>query len=342
MVFLSHTVTGIGVEPVSGIGRQVYGLFKLGWAGVDLFFVLSGFLITGILVDQKKLLHGQPGKFFGYFYARRSLRIFPLYYGALAIFLLAGHLATGKSHDFRDFFIHALYLQNIIGTYPMALSHFWSLAVEEHFYLILPLVIYWTPTRMLVKVMLAGVILSVAARILLADGTINVYRFSPTRFDGLLLGGLLSLEVRRPAGLSKHAAVFFAGASVALLAYLLLSGDRSSQAYAHKTCGYLGFAIFFTCMIRYVLQSAPGMPLKLLFRTHALRWLGKLSYCVYIVHWPIILAVSRGLPDNLEWPMAALLCTSATAAISLAIAVISWRWFESPILSMRSRFEITK
>lgn len=143
MVFLTHTTTGIGVVPQSQVGQFVYGLLQMGWSGVDLFFVLSGFLITGILVDQRKQLKGQPGRFFGHFYARRSLRIFPLYYASLLIVFVIARLATGSAPDYRNLAIHGLYLQNIIDGYPMALSHFWSLAVEEHFYLILPLVIYW-------------------------------------------------------------------------------------------------------------------------------------------------------------------------------------------------------
>lgn len=338
MVFLSHTTTGIGVEPDSEIGKFCYGVLKLGWSGVDLFFVLSGFLITGILVDQRKHLNNQPGRFFGYFYARRALRIFPLYYASLLIVFLLAQIATGNAPDLRNLAIHGFYLQNIMDGYPMALSHFWSLAVEEHFYLILPMVVYWTPPKHLGRVLLTGVILAICARIMLEESSLNVYRFSLTRFDSLLMGSLLALEFRSVRGLCKSSAVLLAGAALLLLIFIMTVGGTSNQATSHRLIGYSLFAIFYISLIRQVIASDDTSRLKSLFRTRFLRWCGKLSYCVYVVHWPVLLVLTKIMPKGMNWSSAAIIYTLLTGIISFSVAAISWRWFESPILSLRRHF----
>ena len=338
MVFLSHTTTGIGVEPHSEIGRFCYGVLKLGWSGVDLFFVLSGFLITGILVDQKKQLDRQPGKYFGYFYARRALRIFPLYYLSLLIVFVVARLASESAPDLRNLTIHGLYLQNIVDGCPMALSHFWSLAVEEHFYLILPLVIYWIQPKHLGKLLLAGVILAMGARILLEDSALNVYRFSLTRFDSLLMGSLLALEFRSARGLCKNSTALLAGATLVLVIFILAVGGTSNQATAHRLIGYSLFALFYVCLIRRVIASDDTSRWKSFFRTRFLRWCGKLSYCIYVVHWPVVLVLTKILPKVINWPLTALTYTLLTGIISFSIAAVSWRRFESPILSLRQHF----
>jgi peptidoglycan/LPS O-acetylase OafA/YrhL len=339
MVFLTHTTTGIGVDTHSEIEKFIYGVLRLGWSGVDLFFVLSGFLITGILVDQRKQLNGQAGRFFGYFYARRSLRIFPLYYASLLIVFVIAHFATGNAPDFRNLAIHGLYLQNIVDGYPMALSHFWSLAVEEHFYLILPLVIYLVQPKHLGKVLLAGVFLAIGARIMLEDSSLNVYRFSLTRFDSLLMGSLLALEFQSVRGLCKNSTALLAGATLLLVIFILAVGGTSNQASAHRLFGYSLFALFYVCLIRRVIASDDTSRWKSFFRTRFLRWCGKLSYCVYIVHWPVVLVLTKIMPKVINWPLTALTYTLLTGIISFSIAAVSWRWFESPILSLRRHFQ---
>ncbi|HVG26286.1 MAG TPA: acyltransferase, partial [Acidobacteriaceae bacterium] len=141
-VVASHVFPGTPQGPVTFAVRQA---FAFGATGVDLFFALSGFLITGILLDSLP----DPG-FFRKFYARRALRIFPLYYGVLAIYAL-GALLLGMRYS-HELVSLALYLQNTalvappMYAYPgpsaLPLAHFWSLAIEEQFYLVWPLVVF--------------------------------------------------------------------------------------------------------------------------------------------------------------------------------------------------------
>jgi len=191
-----------------------YRFFYAGWWGVDLFFVLSGFLITGILLEAKGSAH-----YFGNFYARRSLRIFPLYYGVLALlfFVLPWLAATPATSAWTQWYAGDLlaisrstapdqkwlwfYGTNIRlalaghGWFFGSLSHFWSLAVEEHFYLVWPVVVFCCSTRTLARVCLAvaGAALLCRAGFLLGGLAPEcIYVLSPCRFDGLALGGLVA------------------------------------------------------------------------------------------------------------------------------------------------------
>lgn len=195
-------------------GRLCFRAFEYGGRGVDLFFVLSGFLITGILYDTKTQAH-----YFKNFYMRRSLRIFPLYYAALALTLLvlpaigyctSTEYAKGDQHSPWLW----LYGTNILLTWEGswclgAFNHFWSLAVEEHFYFIWPLVIFLCSRTTAVRVCLAAIILSLATRAawLYAGGSdVGAQVFTLFRVDALAIGSFLALVARRegpdgPAGL---------------------------------------------------------------------------------------------------------------------------------------------
>jgi peptidoglycan/LPS O-acetylase OafA/YrhL len=194
--------------------KAFYRCFDVGWWGVDLFFVLSGFLITGILLEAKGSAH-----YFGNFYARRTLRIFPLYYGVLALlfFVLPWLAATPATSALTqrcagDLLAISraaapqqswlwLYGTNIRmalaghGWFFGQLSHFWSLAVEEHFYLIWPVVVWCCSTRALARVCLGVAAASLLCRAAFLAGGLApecIYVLSPCRFDGLALGGFVA------------------------------------------------------------------------------------------------------------------------------------------------------
>jgi len=187
-----------------------------GWLGVDLFFVLSGFLITGILLESRT-----KAAYFKNFYGRRALRILPVY--LFAIFAMwIGY------HGFSRFFILCLaFMANFNNllhvSYPFGGAVFWSLAVEEHFYLVWPLVIRFTPTRALVAISVAIVAAEIAIRgISMAHG-VDTYELSWFRFDSLVFGGLIAMFVRsryatRPNCLRLAAALVLFAAAVTIAA----------------------------------------------------------------------------------------------------------------------------
>jgi peptidoglycan/LPS O-acetylase OafA/YrhL len=320
----------------------------LGQRGVDLFFVLSGFLITGILFDAK----GRE-RYFRNFYVRRALRIFPLYFGALAALLIAlPALVPSTAAAFQPaidqqawlWLYGANVLQAIRGAWCLGpLNHFWSLAIEEHFYLLWPAVIYFTSRKTAMR--LCGLLIfgSVAARAAwLATGGNDVAAevLTPLRMDGLVLGGWIALAARGPGGLGRLAAsaqpVLCLLLPVALLADL--TGRRlvglTDAAWA-GACGAL--LVLVIAATRHSLLARVGS-------SRGLQFFGKYSYAMYVFQLPLAwlvaplitassLATSLGSPFIGQTVYAAMLFAATTLA-----ALASWHLFEKRLLELKHRF----
>src|ERR1700722_17626132 len=216
---------------ILGFASPVLGFFRFGWCGVDVFFALSGFLITGILLDTKS-----SSGYFRNFYVRRVLRIFPLYYGSLlVVFLLRFALPDAGIWGSHDGLVSPgsmlwplLYLQNFaIALHGPSLTgvttHYWSLAVEEHFYLAWPLLVWLATRRQIMLLALVTVICSIVARTLLywhgADLD-AIFGLTPLRMDGLAIGALASIAIRGRGGVD--AVVPWAWATLAVVGTLLV------------------------------------------------------------------------------------------------------------------------
>src|SRR5258708_3665905 len=211
--------------PTSSVERAIVGVTNYGSYGVELFFVLSGFLITGILYDA----HNKP-HYFRDFYMRRLLRIFPLYYGVLALVFFIALLIPLLRGPTLDYLVDRqawawLYAVNIYigkaGDWSFSyLDHFWSLAVEEHFYLFWPLVVFLLARRprALIAVTLAISLCAMLARV---TGSViglswwTTYVLTPFRLDGLALGAFLAVTGRQPGGLEALIRALPGGVAVA-------------------------------------------------------------------------------------------------------------------------------
>lgn len=321
-------------------------LMRAGWCGVDLFFVLSGFLITGILLDSRTSPH-----FFRAFYARRVLRIFPLYYAALSVILLASHImpvlnaVLPSAHD-RVFYFFYLnnwwpllqdsWRANIIG-------HFWSLAVEEQFYLLWPLLIRWLRPLQIEKIAVAGIILAPVIRLALYAhcGNIRDIVENPfCRMDSLLIGGLLASLVRRRAftvlPYFRAAAIFvsaiIAGAFSQFTPLRLLHSSLFIGSGVALVFGALVAQAFQTRNARNLLQSLLTNP--------ALRFCGTYSYGMYIFHVPLLWLLAR-LITHLK-PAAGLtqflLLSVCLLALTTFLAKLSFDYFESHFLKWKTKF----
>ncbi len=354
-------IRGLAILLVTGyrfwerpVGETVPGdtlshFFSLGFRGVDLFFVLSGFLITGILFDAKVKPH-----YFRNFYMRRTLRIFPLYYAVLAVTLvllpLAGwstsRLFPEAHQDQAWLWLYgANVLQSLRGEWCLgSFNHFWSLAVEEHFYLFWPLVIYVCSRR--TAMIACGSVVGIAAVVrtlwLLGGGNdVAAETFTLLRMDALAMGGLLALAVRGSGGVK--ALYPWAIAGVLFLATLLLP-----ISLMHKrllAIPELLFAAFFAGVILLALTASKEGWWGRLWNSSLLRFFGKYSYGMYVFQNLLIPVVASWLSvDILQQQLGSQLLAKLTyltlmSALTIAAAVASWHLFEKHVLKLKSWFE---
>jgi peptidoglycan/LPS O-acetylase OafA/YrhL len=335
------------------VDRVVYGVSGAGWIGVDLFFVLSGFLITGILLDAK----GSEG-FLGNFYARRVLRIFPLYYAYLVALLIVVPLAAGARFDapFLDQVWYWFYLPNVRAAvtpgvhenlFHNAAGHLWSLAIEEQFYLIWPFCVLFLARHRLS--ILCGVMIfgALATRIALQAAGVSAYALMPARSDALAMGALVAVAVRSPVGgrWARSFALPAVGAATIALVTIAISagGLRIGDAWT-QTAGLSSLAVLFGAAVL-VAARANDEALQRILSGRLLRSFGRYSYGIYILHQPLIvlaawsMGAAGGLPMafGLQAPAVIALALLAAAA-SYGAAWLSWHLFESRFLRLKARF----
>ncbi len=283
--------------------------FFFGWLGVDLFFVLSGFLITDILlhtVDKPNYLRN--------FYGRRLLRIFPLFYLALILCLLVLPQMNFFELDIRYYTENQgwlwSYLQNWLFIFrepygDPILLHTWSLAVEEQFYLFWPLLILLIrkPKRLLILIISLLLIVVIARYVVWAmhfKSLAYASLFTFTRIDGLCIGSMIAVLMRiNPNFLKKY--IFFIILFIAAVNFGFYFVNHSNE-FALPYLGFAGyttFAVLFGYLV-YDGVRGPSPIINFIFNNRLLRFLGKISYGLYVYHWPIYLLIFPGLQSLLQ------------------------------------------
>jgi peptidoglycan/LPS O-acetylase OafA/YrhL len=342
-------------EDPSLAGRLCFRAFEFGGRGVDLFFVLSGFLITGILYDTKS-----QARYFKNFYARRSLRIFPLYYAALLLTLLilpAVGLATSAEYAKGEAYSPWLWLYgtNLVltwnGTWCLgAFNHFWSLAVEEHFYLVWPLVIFLCSRTAAMKVCLAAIVLSLATRaawLYCGGSEVGAQTFTLFRVDALAIGSLLALIARGPIGPHGQtglSALRPYAIAVSITVFVAMLPPLQLHKHVPALRETLYAALFGGLLVLVVTTAATSLSGKLA-SAPILRFFGKYSYGMYVIQnflkasFPpelIIAAIATGL-GSIFWSRCAYLAIMSLATV--AAALLSWNLLEKHFLKLKHRFD---
>ncbi len=285
-----------GPRPTSALG-VLFAPSALGWSGVDLFFVLSGFLITGILMDTRRSFN-----YLSSFYVRRILRIFPLYLTFIfAYFMIALPVARHFGHGMPSdsslqiwYWFHLSNWRSAFGQDVGLLSHLWSLSIEEQFYLIWPMVVLLARPSWLVyicSIMIAVPPLLRFAFLNTAFGWELLHRLTPFRIDTLAVGCLIAVVVRDENWLRVFRTRFrlIALISISLLiAVLTFSGRPINSSRLTATLGYTAFALTYGCLVfsAYV-STGSSKWLPALLRSAPLRTCGKYSYGMYVLHWPL-------------------------------------------------------
>jgi peptidoglycan/LPS O-acetylase OafA/YrhL len=335
--------------PQSGPLSRYAHIAELGWMGVDLFFVISGFLIAGILFDSR----GQPG-YFKNFYARRALRIFPLYYLFVAAVLIVFPLAQGGPYLETEFIRSAgsplyylLYLGNVpemIGyDPPFFLAPVWSLAIEEQFYLLFPLLVAVLSRKAIVWLMVAAVLFAPVFRLgalfIWPDNERVQYLATPSRFDEIALGALLAAALR---GLQvritpRHAHAVLAGA-VAVFAIALLSSGLDRTGAFGRVGGYSIVAVTCASVVLWAVVNRRRAGAAALLRWGPLMYVGKLCYGLYLLHRPASFLVDAALARVPLVSPESLWAVAIKVAVAIGLATLSWRLLEQPILRLKDRF----
>ena len=335
--------------PTQGPLAGVQPLSKLGWMGVDLFFVLSGFLITSILVGSA----GKPN-YYRNFIARRALRILPLYYGCVVVFTIMTYYAS-DGEAWKSFarwggpgwFL--CYVGNIraamLNELPVAALGFvplWSVQVEEQFYLLYPVLVALCSFRTLRRVLAGCVVAALVLRSFTliqfpVSGEVARFVLMPLRMDALALGGLVALA-NREGRLRSYKTLCrwcLLGGGVALCCIIVFAGPTQFSA-AMQSIGYTLIAAVFASVLVLVLVAEKKRPAIL--RWAPLVYTGQIAYGLYILHTPAQWIVRTAASQVVQCERGGTLHFLLAMSASYVAAAISWKFFESRILALKERF----
>jgi peptidoglycan/LPS O-acetylase OafA/YrhL len=358
LILCAHFLDIPGAPLASTLSR-FQRLFSMNWVGVDLFFVLSGFLIGGILLDVRK-----STSYFRTFYIRRFFRIVPLYYiwilGYILLVTIAGRqlsnhgATTPQAH--LSLAAQLLFVQNLAFAQNVGLAFAWfaatwSLAVEEQFYLVSPFLVRFLSTRALSMVLGLTILAAPCVRILmrshLPHGYFAAYALTPCRADDLAFGILVAIAWRNRSvhqWLSSHVSTIRT-----FLGFLFIGAigwwrwEPDPFGVGMQWVGYTWIGLFFTTLLLAVLLR-PASWLGWVTRMWWLRELGEVSYCAYIIHMTVNLfchiLITGNAPQISDW--GGVFATLCALVLTYAIAKLSWIILENPLRQYGHKFRYSE
>lgn len=318
------------------------GLARASWSGVDLFFILSGFLIAGILIDHRDAPH-----IIRNFYIRRVCRILPLYLLVVTAFFIARYVASdpnawlykGSLPDWsyltftQNFFMAST---NAFGAHWLDVT--WSLALEEQFYLFVPVILVFLPHRWGIALIVSAIVLAPVFRA--TFGGVGAYVLPYCRADALLIGVLCAFVVRHQRWQAQNAALdralyittgaLLIGIPILIKAGVMEMGDTFVHSY---------LAILYAALLLTVLRCL-GTPWTSPLRWHAARWIGERSFAIYLLHQPVS-GLLHGWLNGGEPQISDVASASVTVAslfVTLLLSEVSFRLIEKPAMDYGRRY----
>jgi peptidoglycan/LPS O-acetylase OafA/YrhL len=355
LILIWHYYVSLPPGETNGLHALVKQVFSLSWSGVDLFFVLSGFLIGGILLDNKSAKN-----VFSVFYYRRFFRIIPLY----AIFLIP-YLIISSSNVWQDqkglswlfknplpLWSYASFTQNYFmikaGTFgPHWSAITWSLAIEEQFYLLLPLSIWILPSKTLPSFFIFTIISAIFFRFIFSFIVVSQYAnyvLLPCRTDSLVLGVLGAWLVRQPDIVKElkespwvlNDSLLVSGTGMIIFSYIKLPPG----SLLSNTIGLPLIATFYFIFIMFCVINTNTF-LNRILCSKILRGLGFISYCIYLTHLVFLglchAFILKHIPQNNDFTDTAV--TLLALFLTLIVSAISWRFFEKPLSGYSHRLK---
>jgi peptidoglycan/LPS O-acetylase OafA/YrhL len=325
-----------------GVHAGVLSAIRFAWSGVDLFFVLSGFLIGGILLDER-----DSPRYFQTFYARRAYRILPLY----GMMLTAAALLSRPLHDPEHVWLfepalpwwtYPTFTQNVAMAFAASfggqwLGPTWSLAIEEQFYLVFPLAVWLTPRRFVpwMVVVVAG--LAPLVRHALAwwftHPEFAAYVLMPARADALMIGVLIALAVRHhqatPLLTRYRSQVYLAAVVLAAAIGLMAVAHEALMTPLITAWGYTVIAGFYGVALLLALPAGRDDAYRRALRAAPLRFTGRIAYALYLLHLPVLGLVAPFIANRL-------VSLATSLALTFAMATASWYLFESRLIARGS------
>ncbi len=324
--------------------------FELGWVGVDLFFVLSGFLITDILLKAR-----EEKNFLQNFFLRRILKIFPLYYGVLLVFFIAAPFFQGLAVQYQYYnqdqpmsWLHLqnwLYITHEKPTDLMPMGHFWSLSVEEQFYLFWPFIVFVVhSTRRLKHIVYTVLIVCIFSRLSswlsFGNGYFNFHFQYMTRLDGLCIGSLIAIWRFSSYEQAKKNLLRLAAVVLSIQLILFIVSRTIFTPLPHfRFIGYTTIAALFGIIVYFAIEKRTVYS-KLLLENSLMRYTGKISYGLYVYHMPVLVLFKIYLLDKVisygySYNSAYITISLAALAITVLMAMASYHFFEKKILVLK-------
>jgi peptidoglycan/LPS O-acetylase OafA/YrhL len=321
--------------------HRLEAFWMLGHLGVELFFVLSGFLIGGILAKQAEAAHFAVGRF----WARRWLRTLPNYYLFLVVNIV---LARGIDGSWPHAAPYAVFLQNFAWPQPLFFIESWSLAVEEIFYLIAPLLVLAFGGRLARRVdplllVVLAIVAATAVRVVYVlkvdpNWDLSLRMVSLVRMDAIAYGVVAMLLCRRAPGIGPRAAAVLAGCGAfgtALSIVLYLSLPKDTDVFARTGLFSLISASFAAFLPAASTWRRSGLPLGI---ERAVRAIARWSYALYLCQLAVMRAMNATFAGNAQTFAGCLLQALVFVSLSIGCAALVYRYFEAPILRLRDRW----